>query len=78
LWTPLKTGEPSGSIATYENVLPPLAVHNNAGPKVNNRWDAEKVSPSDLEKMKPFLTKIKTLKIRGLASIGIVASFIRC
>jgi hypothetical protein len=28
--------------------------------------------------MKPFLTKIKTLKIRGLASIGIVASFIRC
>jgi hypothetical protein len=52
--------------------------YNNAGPKVNNRWDTEKVSPSDLEKMKPFLTKIKTLKIRGLASIGIVASFIRC
>jgi hypothetical protein len=30
-----------------------------------------------MEKIKPFLKEIKALKIQGLSSMGIIASFIR-
>jgi hypothetical protein len=59
-----------------ENVLPALVVHNNARPSVNNQWEKETLTPSEIEKIRPFLKQI-ALKIRGLSSIEIVASFIR-
>jgi hypothetical protein len=60
-----------------ENVLPALAVHTNAGPSVNNRWEKEALTLSEIERIKPFLKEIKALKIQGLSGVGIVASFIR-
>jgi hypothetical protein len=51
-------------------------VHNNARPSVNNQWEKETLTPSEIEKIRPFLKQI-ALKIRGLSSIEIVASFIR-
>jgi hypothetical protein len=60
-----------------ENVLPALAVHTNVGPSVNNRWEKEALTLSEIERIKPFFMEIKALKIRGLSGVGIVASFIR-
>jgi hypothetical protein len=36
------------------------------------------LTSSETKRIKPFLKEIKSLKIRGLSSVGIVASFIRC
>jgi hypothetical protein len=60
-----------------KNVPPALVVHNNARPSANNRWEKETLTPSEMEKIKPFLKEIKALKIRGLSSVGIITSFIR-
>jgi hypothetical protein len=60
-----------------ENVLLALAVHTNAGPSVNNHWEKEALTLSEIERIKPFLKEIKALKIRGLSGVGIVTSFIR-
>jgi hypothetical protein len=46
-----------------ENVLPTLAVHDNTKPSVNNRWEKETLTPSETEKIKPFMKEIKSLKI---------------
>jgi hypothetical protein len=61
-----------------KNVLPALAVHSNASPSANSRWEKETLTLSETKKIRPFLKEIKALKIRGLSGIGIVASFIRC
>jgi hypothetical protein len=60
-----------------KNVLRALSVHNNARPSANNGWEKETLTPSETEKIKPFLKEIKALKIRGLSGMGIIASFIR-
>jgi hypothetical protein len=60
-----------------KNVLPALALHTNAGPSVNNRWEKEALTPSETERIKPFFKEIKAFKIQDLSGIGIVASFIR-
>jgi hypothetical protein len=57
---------------------PPLAVHSNARPVVNDRWEKAPLTAEDLKKIKPLLEKIKILKQKGLTSFGIVASYIRC
>jgi hypothetical protein len=41
---------------------PPLAVHSNTGPIVNDRWEKLPLSLEDLKKIKPFLEWIKVLK----------------
>jgi hypothetical protein len=41
-----------------ENVPPALAVHTNARPSVNNRWEKEALTPSETERIKPFFKEI--------------------
>lgn len=45
------------------NMLPSLAVHSNAGPIANDRWEKEHLMPEEINKIKPFLVKIKTPKM---------------
>jgi hypothetical protein len=56
---------------------PPLAMHFDVGPVLNDRWEKAPLMAEDLEKVKPLLEKIKTLKQKGLTGFGIVASYIR-
>jgi len=58
------------------NMAPPLTVHSDASPVVNDHWKKQPLSPEDLKKIKPFLERIKVLKQQGLTSFGIVASFL--
>jgi hypothetical protein len=44
------------------NMNPPLAVHSNSGPMVNNRWKKASLTGEELNKIKPLLEKIRTLK----------------
>jgi hypothetical protein len=46
-----------------ENILLALVVHINAGPSVNNHWEKEALTLSEIERIKPFLKEIKALKI---------------
>jgi hypothetical protein len=55
---------------------PPLAVHSDAGPIVNDRWEKAPLMAEDLKKIKPLLEKIKILKQKGLTGFRIVASYI--
>jgi hypothetical protein len=59
------------------NMSPPLAVHSDAGPVVNDRWEKAPLTVEELKKIKPLLEKIKTLKQKGLTDFGIMASYIR-
>jgi hypothetical protein len=58
------------------NMNPPLVVHSNAGPVMNDRLEKLPWSPEDLKKIKPFLERIKVLKQQGLTGFGIMASFL--
>jgi hypothetical protein len=51
-------------------MAPPLAVHSDASPIVNNRWEKLPLSLEDL------LERIKVLKQQGLTDFGIMASFL--
>jgi hypothetical protein len=54
----------------------PLAVHSDAGPVVNDRWEKASLMVEDFKKIKPLLEKIKILKQKGLIGFRIVASYI--
>jgi hypothetical protein len=41
---------------------PPLAVHSEVEPVVNDQWEKAALTTEDLEKIKPLLEKIKVLK----------------
>jgi hypothetical protein len=56
---------------------PPLAVHSNSGPVVNDRWEKAPLTDEELKKIKPLLEKIQTLKQQGLTGFRIIASFLR-
>jgi hypothetical protein len=43
-------------------MAPPLVVHSDAGPVVNDRWEKLPLSSEDLKKIKPFLKQIRVLK----------------
>jgi hypothetical protein len=58
------------------NMNPPLVVHSNSGPIVNDRWEKAPLMSEELKKIKPLLEKIQTLKQQGLTGFGIVASFL--
>lgn len=58
------------------NMLPALDTHTNSGPVVNDRWEKEPLSPAELDKIRPLVNQIKSLKIQGLSGVGIVASWI--
>jgi hypothetical protein len=57
-------------------MAPPLVVHSDVGPVVNDRWEKLPLSPQDLKKIKPFLERIKVLKKQSLTDFGIMASFL--
>jgi hypothetical protein len=59
------------------NMSPPLAVHTNFGPVVNDHWEKAPLMSEELKKIKPLLEKIQTLKQQGLTRFRIVASFLR-
>jgi hypothetical protein len=44
------------------NMAPPLAVHADGGPVVNDQWEKLPLSPEDIKKIMPFLERIKVLK----------------
>jgi hypothetical protein len=44
------------------NMSLPLAVHSDAGPIVNDRWEKASLIAEDLKKIKLLLEKIKILK----------------
>jgi hypothetical protein len=44
------------------NIYPPLAIHSNSGPVVNDRWEKAPLTSEELKKIKPLLEKIQTLK----------------
>jgi len=56
---------------------PPLIVHSDVGPVLNDRWEKTPLTSEELQKIKPFLDRIKTLKQQGLTDFGIVASYLR-
>jgi hypothetical protein len=56
---------------------PPLAMHFDVGPVLNDRWEKAPLMAEDLKKMKPLLEKIKTLKQKGLTGFEIVTNYIR-
>jgi hypothetical protein len=60
------------------NLSPHLAVHSEAGPVVNDRWEKMPLTAEELDKTRPFLEKIKVLKQKGLTGFRIVASYIQC
>jgi hypothetical protein len=37
---------------------PPLAVHSNSGPVVNDRWEKAPLTDEEVKKIKPLLEKI--------------------
>jgi hypothetical protein len=55
---------------------PPLAVHSNSGPVVNDHWDKAPLMSKKLKKIKPLLERIQTLKQQDLTRFGIIASFL--
>jgi hypothetical protein len=57
---------------------PPLAVHSNSGPVVDDRWEKAPLMSKELKKIKRLLEKIQTLKQQALIEFGIVASFLCC
>jgi len=59
------------------NMDPPLIVHSDVGPVLNDRWEKTPLTSEELQKIKPFLDRIKTLKQQGLTDFGIVASYLR-
>jgi hypothetical protein len=56
---------------------PPLAAHLDVGPVINDRWEKTLLTTEELQKIKPLLDRIKTLKQQGLTGFGIVASYLR-
>jgi hypothetical protein len=56
---------------------PPLAVHSNSGPVVNDRWVKAPLMSEELKKIKLLLEKIQTLKQQGLTRFKIVTNFLR-
>jgi hypothetical protein len=48
------------------NMFPPLAVHSDARPVVNDRWEKAPLTAEDLKKIKLLLEKMKILKQKGL------------
>jgi hypothetical protein len=59
------------------NMNPPLAIHSNSSPVVNNHWEKAPLTSEELKKIKPLLEKIQTLKKQCLTRFRIVpASFI--
>jgi hypothetical protein len=58
------------------NMSPPLAVHSNYSPVVNDCWEKAPLTDEELKKIKPLLEKIQTLKQQGLTRFGIVTSFL--
>ena len=56
---------------------PPLIVHSDVGPVLNDRWEKTPLTSEELQKIKPFLDRIKTMKQQGLTDFGIVASYLR-
>jgi hypothetical protein len=55
---------------------PPLVVHSNSGPTVNDCWEKAPLMSEELKKINPLLEKIQTLKQQGLTRFGIVASLL--
>jgi hypothetical protein len=43
---------------------------------VNDRWEKNLLTIDELQAIKPFLKRICTLKQQGMASFGIIASFL--
>jgi hypothetical protein len=60
-----------------ENMDSPLIVYSDAGPVINDRWEKMPLTTEEVQKIKPFLDRIKTLKQQGLTGFGIVASYLR-
>jgi hypothetical protein len=58
------------------NMNPPLVVHSNSCPMVNDRWEKAPLTSEELKKIKLLLEKIQTLKQQGLTRLRIVASFL--
>jgi hypothetical protein len=58
------------------NMDPPLAVHSDVGPVINDRWKKTPLTTEELQKIKLLLDRIKTLKQQGLTGFGIVASYL--
>jgi hypothetical protein len=58
------------------NMIPPLAVHSESGPMVNDCWEKNLLTIDELQAIKPFLERIRTLKQQGMAGFGIITSFL--
>jgi hypothetical protein len=58
-------------------MIPPLAVHFDFGPSVNDRWEKNPLTSDELQAIKPLLERIQTLKQQGLTSFAIIASYMR-
>ena len=56
---------------------PPLVVHSDVGPVLNDWWEKTPFMSEELQKIKSFLDRIKTLKQQGLTGFGIMASYLR-
>jgi hypothetical protein len=44
------------------NMIYPLAVHSSSSPTVNDRWKKNLLTSDELQVIKPFLERIRTLK----------------
>jgi hypothetical protein len=44
------------------NMIPPLAVHSDSGPSINDHWEQNPLTSDELQAIKPLLERIQTLK----------------
>jgi hypothetical protein len=56
---------------------PPLEVHSNSPPVINDNWEKYSLTAGEVGSLKPLLEWIGALKLMGLSGAGIVASFVR-
>lgn len=59
------------------NMNPPLEVHSNSPPVVNDNWEKNSLTAREVGSLKTLLERIGALKLMGLSGAGIEASFIR-
>jgi len=59
------------------NMDPPLVAYSYVGLVINDRWEKMPLTIEELQKIKPLLDRIKTLKQQDLTRFRIVASYLR-
>jgi hypothetical protein len=49
---------------------PPLATHSDVGLVINDQWEKTPLMTEELQKIKPLLDRINTLKQQGLTGFN--------